>query len=134
MKGRSAKFEVRIATLVALILATGLAAQQRDTRSVPAGTGQISGVVVSAGTAPEPVRRAIVTIAGDLTESRSVVTDDAGRFVFGRLPAGRFTISAKKAAWLPGQFGAARPGRAGSAVALGDGEKRDISITLHRTG
>jgi hypothetical protein len=132
MKGRSAKFEVRIATLVALILATGLAAQQRDTRSVPAGTGQISGVVVSAGTAPEPVRRAIVTIAGDLTESRSVVTDDAGRFVFGRLPAGRFTISAKKAAWLPGQFGAARPGRAGSAVALGDGEKRDISITLHR--
>ena len=117
--------------LLPVLVATVLA-QQRDTRGAPSGAGQISGVVVSAGATPQPVRRAIVTIAGDLTESRSVVTDDAGRFVFGRLPAGRFTISAKKAAWLPGQFGAAKPGRAGSAVVLNDGEKRDISIALHR--
>jgi hypothetical protein len=109
----SSRLRVRLSAIALLLpaLATTVLAQQRDTRVAPAGTGQISGVVVSAGATPQPVRRAVVTIAGDLTESRSVVTDEAGRFVFGRLPAGRFTISVKKAAWLPGQFGAAKPGR-----------------------
>jgi hypothetical protein len=55
-----------IAMLVPVLVATVLA-QQRDTRVAPVGAGQIAGVVVSAGATPEPVRRAIVTIAGDLT-------------------------------------------------------------------
>ena len=140
MKVRSWKFEVRNrkfevrngAAFLALVLTTSLAAQQRDARVAQAGAGEISGVVLSADANPQPIRRAIVTIAGDLTESRSLVTDDTGRFTFGRLPAGRFTISAKKAAYLPAQHGATKPGRAGSAVALGAGEKRQITVTMFK--
>lgn len=132
MKVRSMKFEVRMGTVVALSLVAGLAAQQRDARVAQTGTGEITGVVMSAEAAPQPIRRAVVTIAGDPTESRSLVTDDTGRFTFGRLPAGRFSISAKKAAYLPAQHGAAKPGRAGSAVALGAGEKQQITVTMFK--
>ena len=121
-----------------LILALGIAAgvtlwtQQRDARVQPTGTGEIAGVVMSSELTPQPIRRAIVTIAGDLNESRSVVTDDTGRFSFGQLPAGRFTIGAKKAAYLPAQYGAAQPGRAGAALALNAGEKRQVTVTMFK--
>ena len=60
-----------------------------------AGGAGISGVVKDQ--ADQPIRRALVTIAGDgLT--RSLVTDDEGRFAFTNLPAGRFTIQAAKPA------------------------------------
>ena len=119
--------------LLLLCLATvGLAAQQRDAPVAPIGTGEISGVVMSADTTPQPIRRAIVTIAGDLAEARSLVTDDGGRFTFGRLPAGRFTIGAKKAAYLPAQYGAAHPGRTGSALVLAPGDRRQIALTMFK--
>ena len=115
-----------------LTLAVTLSAQQRDARLSQTGTGEIAGVVMSADATPQPIRRAIVTLAGDLPESRSVITDDAGRFMFGGLPAGRFTIGAKKAAYLPAQHGASKPGRAGSALVLGAADKRHVTITMFK--
>ena len=57
-------------------------------------TASLSGAVVSTDASPQPVRQAVVTIAGGgLAQSRSVVTDDGGRFAFENLPAGRFTDS-----------------------------------------
>ena len=132
MKVGSKRFEVRIGTLVALSLVTGLAAQQRDSSVVPAGNGEIAGVVMSGDATPQPVRRALVTIAGDLKSSRSAITDDAGRFSFGGLPSGRFTIGARKLTYLPAEYGATRPGRVGSPVALGVGERRQVTLTMYR--
>jgi hypothetical protein len=41
------------------------------------------------------VRLAIITLSGDaLGLSRTVITDDDGRFVFANLPAGRYSLSA----------------------------------------
>src|SRR5262245_46210560 len=97
-----------------------LAAQQRDAPAappVPTGTGRISGVVRSADDARTPIRRAVVTVTGAVP-ARSVVSDDAGRFTFERLPAGSFTITARKAAYLAAPYGARRPGRTGVPVAL----------------
>ena len=117
--------------VIFLFLAT-LAAQQRDATTPRVGTGEIAGVVLSAGSDPKPVRRVVVSIAGDVAEPRSVITDDSGRFTFSRLPAGNFTIAGRKMSYLPVQFGATRPGGAGTAISLGPGEKRQISMPIFR--
>jgi hypothetical protein len=123
-----------IAALCAL-MATPLAAQVRDTgrqtRPV-AGTASISGVVV--GDAPDSrIRRAVVTLVGSGTPpTRSVVTDDDGRFAFPGLPEGRYTAVATKAAYLPSAYGATRPGRPGIAIQLGHDQQVSLSIRLTR--
>jgi uncharacterized protein (DUF2141 family) len=123
-----------IAALCAPI-ATPLAEQVRDAgrQTRPASsTASISGVVV--GDAPDSrIRRAVVTLAGSGTPStRSVVTDDDGRFAFLGLPDGRYTAVATKAAYLPSAYGATRPGRPGTAIQLGRDQQVSLSIRLTR--
>lgn len=121
------------ALLAAMVCAVSVSAQQRDVRSAQTGTGEIAGVVVNAGSPTETIRRAVVTISGgDLPNPRSVITDDAGRFAFSRLAAGTFAITARKAAYLPAEFGSTRPGRPGSKIALAAGEKRAVTLTMFR--
>ena len=99
-------------------------------------TGRLSGVVVIDGTSGTPVRGAIVTVSGAaLSRARSVLTDDAGSFVVAGLPAGRFTLSASKAPFVPMAFGATRPGRQGTAIVLAAGQAiDDVTIRLPRGG
>ena len=116
------------------ILLLGLLAlvQQRDTAVTP-GTGEIAGVLMSADAQPVPIRRAVVSIASDaLAAPRSTITDDAGRFTFTKLPAGAYAITAKKAAYLQAEFGASKPGRSGSKLALASGERRAVALTMFR--
>jgi hypothetical protein len=112
-----------------------LVARQRD-QTTPAvtGTGEISGTVMSAERDPQPMRRAVVTISGGLPTPRSVITDDAGRFTFTRLPAGTYAVAARKAAYLAAPYGAKRPGRAGMSVVLAEGQRASISIAMYRGG
>ena len=111
-------------------------APTRDTPAAPVpGTGEISGIVLTADERPQPVRRALVTLsgAGLGTPSRSVVTDTTGRFVFDRLPVGRFSLSASKAAYLTANHGARQPGRAGISIDLTEAQKVEgIRLTLVR--
>jgi hypothetical protein len=122
--------------LAAVLASVTLAGQQtRDVPRAPIGTGEISGVLSSADTPPQPVRRAVVTISGDtLADARSVVTDDAGRFVFRQLPAGTFSVTARKVAYLEAKYGALRPGRLGSPIVLTAGEQRTIGFTMFKGG
>ena len=101
---------------------------QRDTplRSTPAGSAGISGVVVLEGASPaRPVRRAIVTLTGTgIATSRQIATDDEGRFSFGGLGPGRFSLTAEKPAYVKTYFGSTRPGRPpGTAIAVADGQR-----------
>lgn len=118
----------RMLALGAMVLACGVAisgqqAPQRDTPFVPTtGSATISGVVVNDEEKPQPVRRAILTLTGTgLRPSRAVVTDDDGRFVLRNLPAGRFTLTVMRAAFITSVYGAKRPGRPGTPIVVADG-------------
>jgi hypothetical protein len=77
-------------TWAAILVPIALVGQQRDAalQPVPAGSGEIAGRVITADANPQPLRRAVVTLVGDIPNPRSVLTDEDGRFVFARLPAG----------------------------------------------
>jgi uncharacterized protein (DUF2141 family) len=127
----------RLWPVAALLLTsvTTAAHQKRDVRTAPAGTAEISGVVWSSETPRQPVRRVVVSISGTtLPDVRSVITDDSGRFSIGRLPAGTFSVTARKATWLDAKYGAEKPGRPGSPLVLTAGQHRTIDITLFKSG
>lgn len=98
------------------------------------GAGVLRGVVVSYGTDPKPVRRAIVTVNGEgLLHGRTTITDDQGAFAVTGLPAGRFLVTATKPAHLPSAYGAHQPGRSGVAIQLASGETRaDVTLVMAR--
>ena len=68
----------------------------------------------------------------DLTVGRSAITDDHGRFTILRMPATRVTITATKAGYVPGAYGAVRPGRPGTPAVLRTGETLQTIIRLTR--
>ena len=118
-----------------LLIPATLLAQQRDIGPPvpsPVGSAEISGAVVSADATPQPIRRAVVTLTGGIPNPRSVVTDDAGRFVFTGLPAGTYAVTARKAAYIAAPYGSRKPGRAGMPVVLADGQRANLSITMFR--
>jgi hypothetical protein len=123
-----------------LVLASLAAVQQppaRDPRPVwPSGTAVLAGRVVTADEQAAPVRRANVVITrSDVEVVRSVMTDDAGRFVASGLPAGRYTVGATRAGSLRASYGAARPGRPGTAVELAAGQRMtDLVLRMARGG
>lgn len=101
----------------------------------PQPSSVLSGRVLSDASPAEPVRRATVTLSGVAVGADIVVvTDDEGRFVFDRLPAGRYTISAAKPAYLPTFYGSRRVGRGpGVAIAVGDGQSiGDLTLVMSR--
>ena len=97
----------------------------------PTGASRISGIVKDQ--AGQPVRRARVSIIGDMRLDRMTVTDEEGRFAFASLPSGRFTVSAEKAGYPPVSFGAKRAYRPGAGLFLQEGEHAsDVVLTLAR--
>jgi hypothetical protein len=123
---------------LAALSAPALAQQPaRDAVGRPgAGTGAIGGVVVNQQDGSvRPVRRALVTLAGPgLAGGVQVATDDSGRFAFPDLPAGRFTLTAEKPAFVKTYYGSKRVGRGpGMPVALADGQRLvNLSVPLVR--
>ncbi len=106
----------------------------RDTQTQPVtGTGVIAGVVVTEGSGA-PVRRARVNLsASELRGGRSTTTTNEGKFSFGSLPAGRYTLAASKPGYVNITFGAKRPGRPGTPIQLVDAEKMEkATISLPR--
>ena len=133
---------IRIAAVVsALVVCASVPAEARqgaarDTplRSTPAGSASISGVVILEGASPaRPIRRAIVTLTGTgIATSRQIATDDEGRFAFGGLAAGRFSLTAEKPAYVKTYYGSTRPGRPpGTSIAVAEGQQvRDVMIPI----
>ena len=95
-------------------------------------TARIAGIVIDPQ--QQPVRRVIVTVtAAELPGGRSTISDDDGRFAFDQLPAGRFTISGARPAYLPAAYGATRPGGAGIPLQVAAGQQiTDVRLTIAR--
>jgi hypothetical protein len=118
--------------LIAALAMPGAQAPSRDPNQAiapPSGTGAISGTIRGLG--GEPVRRAAVSISGDMRLDRMTMTDEEGGYAFGGLPSGRFTVTAEKPGHPRMSYGASRPYRAGSGVFLREGQHADrIDVTL----
>src|SRR6185503_5544825 len=102
-----------------------------------AGSGQaratLTGVVVSAESAPQPIPGAVVSISGgEIRDNLSVLTDGAGRFTFPNIAPGRYMVSASKPAYLLTTYGASRPGRPGSSLAAEAGKTVEVRLTMPR--
>jgi hypothetical protein len=124
---------------VIVIAASAAVAQQpaRDAARAGAGSASISGVVLVDGDLRKPARRVRVTLRNIArsTPGQTATTDDRGAFTFRDLPAGRFELQAFKAAYLRASYGAARPDRPGTPVAIKDGEVvTGLAIPIVRGG
>lgn len=122
-------------TIVTLTLVAAVAGWigQGLAQGIPRGTSEIGGRVV-ASNAPTPIARAFVTVTGQaLPKGLTVITDEDGHFVFRDLPAGSFTITAARPSYVTSSYGAKRPGRPGTPVSVGTGQRvADLAIELAR--
>ena len=124
---------IRVTLGLVAIVVSSAAAALTPQRSAPArdtlvnptkGTATVSGVVLNDEEPSEPVRRTTVVLAGDgLRPSRGAITDDEGRFTFTDLPAGQFTITVSRASFITSMYGAKRPGRPGTPIAVAEGAR-----------
>jgi hypothetical protein len=121
-----------------LLVTSGASAQgvARDRPSlatpVPAGTGTLSGRVVS--TEGTPVRRAQVQLAASDARVRQMATsDNEGRYTFTQLPAGRYTLRASKGGYVNVAFGQSALNQPVPPIILGEGESLSgLTIILPR--
>lgn len=132
--------------LVAFVVASSAGAQQPTPRAIapglqprdpvqqrpPAtGTSRIRGRVVAADTG-QAIRRAVVRIsAPELRETRTTSSDPEGRYEFRELPAGRYSVTASKGAFVTLNYGQTRPFEQGRPLQLLDNqtvEKIDFAL------
>lgn len=99
------------------------------------GTARIRGRVFAADT-NAALRRAQVIVAAPEQQVRRFVTTDAdGRYDFGSLPAGRYTVTASKGGYVSLQYGQRRPFEPGRTLTLATGQElTQVDVTLPRGG
>ncbi len=120
---------VALSTVVATRAATG--------EGQRVATATIAGAVVTDETPAQPLRNASVTLTGaELPHGLMVLTDADGRFAFNALPAGRFSLTASKPAYLAMSYGQSAPESGpGVPISLADGQQiSDVVLKLPRGG
>jgi hypothetical protein len=105
-----------------------------STARLQTGTSRISGRILS--NSGQPLRQATVRVsAPELNGSKTVTTDTEGRYEVIDLPAGRYTVNAMQANYIPLNYGQRRPNEISKIVDLADKQRADrIDITLPRGG
>ncbi|HVL67564.1 MAG TPA: carboxypeptidase-like regulatory domain-containing protein [Vicinamibacterales bacterium] len=100
-----------------------------------AGTGVISGRIVTDDDPPRAIARARVILTADtLPDPRVVITGADGAFSFEKVPPGSYTLTASASGYAPQYYGARRAGPP-APVVLGDGQRADaLEIVLPRAG
>src|SRR5258708_19701663 len=97
------------------------------------GTGVIRGKITN--TEGRPLRRVQLRLSGEsISEGRTASTNGLGKFEIRELPAGRFTLTASRAGYLPMAFGQTRIGEPGRPIELADDQRLESSdIVLPHT-
>lgn len=122
--------------VVSILAQAGGQAPARDNMPPPrTGTSRVRGRVVDVDTG-QPLRRAIVRISGvQIRESRSTATDTEGRYEFRDLPAGRYSLTATKSAYVTVNYGQRRLTEPGKPIDVGENQVADkIDFVLPRGG
>jgi hypothetical protein len=108
----------------------------RDASAVPpppTGTASVAGTLIVDNASNQPIRKARVTLKStDGAVGLTTTSDDNGRFLFRNLPALWYVLEANKVAWLKAAYGARRPGRSGTPIAVADGQ-RVTGVTIRMT-
>lgn len=103
-------------------------------RTPKTGTSAIRGRIV-AGDTGSGVRRAQVRITGPDIGTKTMLTDNQGRYEFKDLPAGRFNVSVTKSGYVSMQYGQSRPFEPGRPIELVDSQVLDrADIAIPRGG
>jgi hypothetical protein len=120
------------AWLLSLVAAEAQTPRDQGAPRQPAGTALVSGTVVSGDEQAARLRQAHVVIVGAATGVLRVTsTDRDGRFSFANLPADRYVVGASKPPFLGTVAGARRPGHAGTAIVVAEGQRiENVSIRL----
>jgi hypothetical protein len=120
--------------ILAMVWSQALEAQRAP--GTASSSAALTVVVSAADPSGPPLRRATVSLqAGELGVPRTAITDDDGRGVFERLPAGNYLVSASKPGYVRTFHGSRVPGSGpGVAVALVDGQRLDIRVSVLRGG
>ncbi len=125
----------------------------RDTSARPAptapeiGTASVTGRVVAAD-GGQPLRRAMVTAMPtrppdpprrgenfQMPRGLSARTDDQGRYTIGQVPAGEYTLTARRAGYVEASFGQVTSRTPGRRIAIADGASvGPLDFQLHRGG
>jgi Carboxypeptidase regulatory-like domain len=101
------------------------------------GRASLVGQVVAAGTeAPVPHARLVVAkVGGDVSDYRTTVADESGRFAVRDLATGSYRIHAERQGYLRGEYGRRTPNVAGTPISLADSQATaPITITMVQTG
>lgn len=106
--------------------------QPRDVRrGTTAADASITGVVLTEGARPQPLRRVRVTLNNTgRTLGQTAITNDKGEFSFSGLPAGRYLVSGVKDGFVTMHHGARRPNRPGASIPLAAAEKKHLTLRL----
>jgi hypothetical protein len=117
-----------------LVLSAVQAQQARDQMQAPrVGTATISGSIVTDEATPQPLKRAqVIVMNPEAGFTKTVFTNEAGKFSLAGLPAGRYTLSANKAPFLRASYGARRYDRPGTPITLNEGAQI-TGVTLRMT-
>ena len=106
---------------------------QRDASSDAKGTAVIRGRVFTAD--GRPLRRVQVILRGSSISERIVGTGLEGEYEILDLPAGRFTLVARRGGYLPSDYGQRRYGEPGKPIDVTAGATLDgMNFTMERAG
>jgi hypothetical protein len=119
---------------IALAMASAVLVHAQAPREArPAGTAALAGGVIIEGTNADPARNAVVTLnSASAGVHRTTVADANGRFAFDGLPAGAYLVAASKPGYVTSAYGARRPGRPGTPIAVAESARVEIELRLPR--
>lgn len=105
----------------------------RDTGGRPPtpspGTSVLTGTVSSI--TGQPIAGARINVNGE-GATRTTMTDARGRFSIGELRMGRYYLNVAKPGYITIAYGQRRVNSQGTAIPLGEGETRDLTMQLPR--
>jgi len=105
---------------------------QRDRPSPSPATGTVRGRITSASSG-NPLHRVQVTLTGGVQSPPPTVTDTRGEFEIANIPAGTYTVTARRSGYLAMQYGQRRFGERGRPITVTAGEATEpIAFSLVR--